>query len=166
MSAAQQTTGLWWKPNGSSVVHEVLWSEDDIAFVATLRLRGGWRTQGGKSIEHIGRKWSAGQIHQGLPPTVTSIHTQAVAKIRKGMTVLTNEEAVMVTPRCLEYFTEHEQTIARLNQDNPALISMNLLMRECALVGAEGSRVTRRDAENCTRLEAHLIHLKDLVSSL
>lgn len=164
MAAEQQATRRWWQRHGSTAVHEVISDLGDMAVVATLESRGGWRTYRGEALEFVGDKWSAGRLHDQLPSSGMTIHTKAVADILKGMTVLPDDEVLTVEARCRSLIAEHKAAIAELDQQDPALRAMALLLGSCSSIGW-GGRVTRKDAEKATRLEAHLRYLRSLLAT-
>lgn len=163
MAAEQQATRRWWQRHGSTAVHEVITDLGDLAVVATLESRNGWQTYRGETLEFVSDRWNGGRVHEQRPPG-TAIHTKAVADILKGMKVLPDDEVLSVETRCRDYITEHKTAIAALEQADPALIAMALLLRSCSSIGW-GGRVTRKDAEKATQLEAHLRYLRSRIAT-
>lgn len=164
MAVEQQTTRRWWQHHGSTAVHEVINDLGDMAVVATLVSQGGWRTYRGEALEFVGDRWNAGRLHDQLPSSGMTIHTKAVADILKEMTVLPDDEVLAIEARCRAYIAEHRAEISALDQQDPSLRAMALLLNSCSSIGW-GGRVTRKYAEKATRLEAHLRYLSDLVAT-
>lgn len=154
----------WFKPNGSTVVHEVLNQYENLVVVASLKSNAGWQTYKGSSIKVIGGREGQGELLDALPPGATEIHTGRVAGILQLMKVLPESEAIKVLPRLQAYVRKHKTQIEHLDKKDPALIAMRSLMHSCAWVGHSSISITRRDVENCTRLEAHVQYLRSLLN--
>lgn len=165
MATEKQTKRRWWQRHGSTAVHEVISDLGDMAVVATLVSQGGWRTYRGEELEFVGDLWNEGRLHDQQPSNSMTIHTKSVADILKGMTVLPDDEVLTIEAQCRAFIAEHKAEIAALDQQDPSLRAMARLLSSCSSIGW-GGRVTRKDAEKATRLEAHLQYLRSLLAVL
>ncbi|HTH12410.1 MAG TPA: hypothetical protein VMA55_22790 [Acidovorax sp.] len=160
--AAEQAKRRWWQGHGSTAVHEVIRNFGDMVVVATLDSRNGLRTYRGEALEMIGDRWTGGRLIDS--PRGTAIHTKAVAEIIKEMTVLPDEEVRTIESRCRAYISAHKAEIAKLDQEDPALRAMAMLLDSCSWLSRGGS-LSRKESQMGTQLEAHLRYLRGRITA-